>query len=139
MAFIFQSKPSIYPLKTKLKVDLEVGWIASRYRDYMKLGEIVYYWSAGNRDERGIYGWGEITSTGAFIDSKGISRVAVTCRMIFPKHINISLLLKNPALKDLQIIRSAMGTNFLLTKEEKTAINNLIQGQFGGPFVPPNN
>jgi len=139
MALIFQSKPSIYPLKTKLKVDLEVGWKASRYRPFMKRGEIVYYWSAGKRDERGIYGWGEITSAASFIDSKNTSRVAVTCRKILPKHINISILLDDPALKDLQIIRSAMGTNFLITDDENDALKTLIESLFDVSYVPPNN
>ena len=130
MVFIFQAKPAIYDLQTKLEVGREVGWLASRYRDLMKRGDIVYYWSAGDEGRRGIYGWGDITSDGAFVDSKKTYRVAVTCRKIFPHHINVKKIRKNSILSDLQILQSAMGTNFLLTEEESKALLSLVEDSF---------
>jgi hypothetical protein len=136
MAFIFQAKPSIYPLEEKLKVDREVGWLASRLRDEMKLGDIVYYWRAGEEEHRGIYGWGNITSDGPFVDSRGTYRVAVTCRKIFESHINVTELRTHPILRGLQILHNAMGTNFLITQEENDALFSLIIDKFDPSWVP---
>jgi hypothetical protein len=136
MAFIFQAKPAIYDLAARLSVGREVGWLASRYRDKMRRGDIVYYWSAGDEKRRGIYGWGEITSDNAFVDSKGSYRVAVTCRKVFPNLINVADVRANPILRDVQILRSAMGTNFLLTEEESNALRSLVEDKFGKPWAP---
>jgi hypothetical protein len=137
MAFIFQAKPNIYPIPERLDIGKAVGWLASRYKDYMHTGNIVYFWRAGDKERRGIYGWGDITSNTTFIDKKGAYRIAVTCRVIFPRHINVSSLYDDPILKDLQILRSAMGTNFLLSKEENDALIVFINGEFGDSLVPP--
>ncbi|MFC1968074.1 EVE domain-containing protein [Chloroflexota bacterium] len=136
MVFVFQAKPSIYDLTTRLEIGREVGWIASRYRDKMRSGDIVYYWGAGDKKRRGIYGWGNITSKGAFIDSKGTYRVAVTCRKIFPHHINVTELQANPILREIHILRSAMGTNFVLTHEESDALSSLIANVFDTSWIP---
>lgn len=137
MAFIFQAKPTIYDLTTRLEVSREVGWLASRYRDQMRRGDIVYFWSAGDEKRRGIYGWGDITSDGAFVDSKGTYRGAVTCRKVFPHHINVAELRADPILRDLQILRIAIGTNFLLTEEESKSLHSLVEDIFGASWIPP--
>lgn len=137
MVYIFQAKPGIYDLAERLKEGKEVGWLASRYMNKFTQSDLVYYWSAGEKDRRGIYGWGEITSDGSFIDSSGTYRVAVTCRKVFPRHLNVSKIRSYPGLKTLYILRSAMGTNFLLTDEESTALRSLIVSTFGVQWSPP--
>ena len=136
MTYIFQAKPERYDLRTRLAVGKEVGWIASRYRDQMKTGDIVYYWSAGDRDIRGLYGWGTINSESAFVDSRGTYRVLVSCKKIFPSHINYSVLIEDPILGDMQLLRSPMGTNFLLTRAESEALYALIDDRFGPAWLP---
>ena len=136
MVFLFQAKPAIYDLTTRLEVGREVGWLASWHRDKMRRGDVVYYWSAGPEKRRGIYGWGNITSDGAFVHSRTTYRVAVTCRKIFPHHINVTQLRADPILRNIQILRSAMGTNFVLTDEESKAFSSLIAGVFDSTWVP---
>lgn len=136
MTFIFQAKPAIYLLEEKLEVGKEVGWLASRYRDRMHKDDIVYYWRAGDKDKRGIYGRGYITSNGAFIDRKGTYRVAVTCKEIFQNHITIARILAHPILSEMTIVRSAMGTNFILTDEESNALSALVEEIFGIKKAP---
>jgi len=137
MQFIFQAKPTIYDVSTRLKLDQEVGWIASRYRDQMKKGDIVYIWGAGDEHRRGIYGWGEITSDGAFIDSRGNYRAAVTYRKVFPRAINVGDLREHQSLRNLLILRSAMGTNFPVTDEEHTALTEVVTEKLGAGWAPP--
>jgi hypothetical protein len=139
MTYIFQAKPERYDLRTRLMVGKEVGWIASRYRNQMRTGDIVYYWSAGDRDIRGLYGWGTITSEGAFVDSRGTYRILVTCKKIFPRHINYSVIREYPILSDMQLLVSPMGTNFLLTVEESEALSTLIEATFGSEWIPDEN
>jgi len=137
MQFIFQAKPTIYDVSTRLKPDQEVGWIASRYRDQIKKGDIVYIWSAGEEKRRGIYGWGEITSDGPFVDSHGTYRVGVTYRKVFPGPINVRDLREHPLLRNLLILRSAMGTNFPVTEEEYTALREVVTEKLGQDWAPP--
>ena len=137
MPFIFQAKPTIYDVSARLKPDLQVGWIASRYREQMKKGEIVYIWGAGEVQRRGIYGWGEITSDGPFVDTHGTYRVAVTYRKVFPRPVLVRELRDHPQLRDLLILRSAMGTNFPVTDEEHAALREVVAEKLGQSWAPP--
>jgi predicted RNA-binding protein with PUA-like domain len=58
-AWIFQAKPEQYEIKNIRENEEEV-WLVTRYRREMGRDDIVFFWRAGNRDERGIYGWGKI-------------------------------------------------------------------------------
>lgn len=62
--WIFQSTPDRYDLRNdniiiKNKTDI---WYATRYRDRMAIGEIVFFWLSGDESIKGIYGKGEIVS-----------------------------------------------------------------------------
>ncbi|MDD4108467.1 MAG: EVE domain-containing protein [Prolixibacteraceae bacterium] len=136
MTFIFQAKPSIYDISSRLKIDKEVGWLASRYKEKMQEGDVVYYWRAGEIERRGIYGWGEISSRGTFVDNQGTYRIGVRCIVLFPQHLNVSILKSHPVLKNLQILRSSMGTNFLLTEKEHESLKSLIADIYGSEWLP---
>ena len=141
MSYIFQAKPTIYELREKLVVGKEVGWLASRYYDEMKPGDIVYFWRAGEKKYRGLYGWGEITSTGVFKDRKGLYRAAVITRKVFadnepPLHINYTYFKDNQILQNMGLLQMAIGTNFRLKEDQETEINNLILEKLGTEWVP---
>jgi len=141
MAFIFQAKPSVYDLRERLSVDKDVGWLASRYYKEMKPGDIVFFWLAGDKKQRGLYGWGEISPKGVFKDSKDLYRVAVSYKKSFnemdpPSHISYKEFQKDPVLKDLTLLHMAIGTNFILSKEEYNAINELIVKHYGAEWAP---
>lgn len=128
MNFIFQAKPAIFDLRDRLKVHGENAWLASRYQREMHEGDTVYLWRAGDPSERGIYGRGTIVKP-VFTDRKNVQRVVVRYDEVFPEHISVELLKKHPVLRDLLILRNAMGTNFPLTDEQDQALSEIIASE----------
>ena len=142
MSFIFQSQPIRYDLRKVLKPGARVAWVASRYRDFMKPGEIVYLWLAGESKVRGIYGWAEITSKHPQPDANGIFRVEITYRRNFlshecGNHLTIDEIRSNNVLASMLILRVPVGTNFLLSDEENVEICQLIREKYGEDWLPP--
>jgi hypothetical protein len=138
MSFIFQSTHGFPP---EIRKDI-VLWVASRYRDQMKKGSIVYLWLADQDPEiRGIYGWGVIAAEAPVVVKKKY-RIEVRYQRLFQKnekksHISSVELKKDPVLKYMTILRMAIGTNFLLTDDEDKAIRAIIERKYGQDWLPP--
>lgn len=131
-----------YDLRKVLVPGRQVAWVASRYRDFMQPGEVVYFWLAGERDVRGIYGWGEITGERPEPDRNGILRVQVTYRRNFldhssRQHLSVGEIEADKVLAAMLILRLPMGTNFLLCEEEDAALGRLIKQKYGEDWLPP--
>jgi len=142
MSFIFQSKPIRYDLRKVLVPGFRVSWVASRYRDFMRPGEVVYLWLAGDPDSKGIYGWGEITGEQPKADDRGIFRIEITYRRNFlehpsGRHLSLEEIQGEPVLASMLILRFAAGTNFLLSEEEDAAVRRLIKEKYGPDWLPP--
>ena len=135
MAYIFQARPATYELQHRLEEGKAVNWLASRYHREMRRGDIVYLWQAGDENQRGIYGWGEITAA-PFVDSNGAYRVSVVTRKVFPHHLNVAAIRSDPDLQDLLIFRNAIGTNFRLNDAESLALRHLVTETFGEASAP---
>jgi hypothetical protein len=141
-SFIFQGVPERYDLRHKLKVGYEVSWVASRYRKDMHKDDIVYFWLGGDREYRGIYGWGVISSELPFLDDQGIYRIKVEYRKNFldhdpPAFVSSDKINQDPVLQDLLIIRMPIGTNFLLTDSQDQALRTIISEELGPIWAPP--
>jgi len=142
MSFIFQALPERYDLREKIVEGNSAWWIASKGRDRMKAGVVVYFWMAGKPEIRGIYGWGNISGE-IKQDEKGLYRVKVTYGKNFlehesvQRHITIHEIESDPVLCNLLILRAAMGTNFLLNDNEDAAIRDLIVNIYGKDWLPP--
>ena len=142
MSFIFQSRPIRYNLRKELVPGRQVAWVASRYRDFMQPGEVVYFWLSGEPDIRGIYGWGEITAEHPELDPNGIYRVRVTYRRNFldhdlKQHLSVDEIKADEVLAAMLILRLPMGTNFYLSQEENAALFDLIRKKYGEGWLPP--
>lgn len=119
-AWIFQSRPDRFDLRTELITGKNEQWLASRYRDLMEPGDIVFYWLSGEDEHKGIYGWGRISSSPA--NSRDGTSVVVHNEEKLPQHIPVEKIRATPALKELMILRIAIGTNFILHKSEAIAL-----------------
>ncbi|MEE9443351.1 MAG: hypothetical protein V3V99_11870 [candidate division Zixibacteria bacterium] len=141
MSFIFQSVPEKYDLRKHLKVGDRVAWLASRERDKMNAGNIIYFWLAGSPKHRGLYGWGQISDSHTFVDEQGVNRVKVECKKSFLAHpkrfIPSKLIQNNPVLGNNLLFRYPPGTNFLLTESEDMELRELIKHYLGGDWSPP--
>lgn len=90
----------------------------------MSTGDLVYFWMGGSESIRGIYGWGTISS--APFEKNGGYLVGIRIEKRLPKHIQIDSIRKNPELRDLLILRMAVGSNFLINRHEAAAIRNML-------------
>jgi len=140
MSFIFQAIPERYDLRERLEEGKRVAWVASRYMDQMKVGEVVYFWLAGNISHRGLYGWGKISGAPVPDEASGY-RVEVQYRRNFlahepRRHIPSETVAADPVLGGHLLFRMPIGTNFLLTDQEDTALRNLIGNELGQQNVP---
>ncbi|MCR4342439.1 MAG: EVE domain-containing protein [Patescibacteria group bacterium] len=61
--FVFQSVPERYDLREAISPGAKDTWYATRYRNKMNPGDLVFFWMAGDEHFRGLYGWGKIIST----------------------------------------------------------------------------
>jgi hypothetical protein len=126
-AWIFQGKPERYPLQKKLIERHEETWLVTRFREKMSKDDIVLLWSSGERDIRGLYGWGVITENSPnYYENWGYG-VAITYKVRFKNHISISKIEEKGILKENLIMKMPIGTNFELTKDETNAVLTLIR------------
>lgn len=125
--FIFQAVPDRYDLRLELHPGKPDTWYATRYRNDMKAGDVVFFWLGGDQGSRGLYGWGTLTS-GAYMKSEWDSHgVDVHYNVRFTKPILATDLKKEPSLKDLLIFRAPQATNFLLTEQQASALRAFVR------------
>jgi len=127
--WIFQSVPERYDLReiNNIKPGEIVTWYATRYRNEMTPGDIVYFWMGGEESIRGIYGSGVLTSP-AYVkrnwDSHGVD---VEIRARFKEPIPARVVKADLTLRGLLILRQPQATNFLLNTEEGEALSKIVK------------
>jgi hypothetical protein len=126
--WIFQSLADRYDLRdpSKIRQGGAHFWYTSRYRTEMNPGDVVFFWLAGDPDYRGIYGWGELTST-PYVNRDGAFVVDIVFKERLENYISVHEIVANPELADLLILRIPIGANFLITRPQARAIARLIK------------
>ncbi len=137
--WIFQGVPSRYDVADpeKVKQGRTEIWLASHFRESMAVGDIVYFWRAGEREKakRGLYAWGRIVGDVKYYEGWGWGiRVEYVKR--FPRFISASTLNKYPAFANHLLNRMPIGTNFSVSKDENEAIKNAILETVGKAYLP---
>jgi predicted RNA-binding protein with PUA-like domain len=125
--FIFQSLVDRYDLRDKIEPSKKDIWYATRYRNELEVGDIVFFWMGGKKELTGIYGWGKIISEPYHKDNWESYGIDVQYEYKFQSPIHISLLKKDKTLKELMVIRAPIGTNFLVTKEQANRLLQVIE------------
>lgn len=125
--WIFQSVADQQDLRTRLQEGIEDTRLASRYRQQMSVGDLVFFWLAGPDEIRGIYGWGTLLSEPEYSDERQEYRVRVHYNRRLKTHLPAKRIRQVDTLKDLLILRVPQATNFILSKEEAETIANLIE------------
>ena len=138
-AWLFQSNPVLYDLRGALRSLNEQVWSVSRYAKEIRTGDHVYLWEAGRRG--GIAGLAEIIEPGrlqpeppeqlpfarddeAFAGERVRARLRVL-RVIAPV-IPRRTIVSCPELNALGVLRCSRGTNFRLSRAERTALDSVI-------------
>jgi len=133
-AWIFQAKPEQYEIKN-IRENQRETWLVTRYRREMGKGDIVFFWRAGDRQERGIYGWGQILDgEPREIDDWGYGVSVEYCHR-FDHFISVDDLEHEGVLTDNLILRMPIGTNFRVSQEELDGLARLIVNKGEEPPV----
>jgi hypothetical protein len=143
-AWLFQSNPVLYDLRSALRSRSEQVWSVSRYAKEIKTGDRVYLWEAGRKG--GIAGVAEITEPARMLpeppEQLPFARVAEVfagdrlrarlkvLRVIEPVIPRQSIVV-SPQLHALGVLRCSRGTNFRLSLDQWQALNDLILGGDG--------
>jgi hypothetical protein len=125
--FIFQSLPDRFNLRDKLIPGSKDTWYATRYRNEMKVGDLVYFWMGGDERFRGIYGWGKIIGEPYIKKDWDSYGVDVEYMAKFKKPITSSYLKNDDDLKNLLIIRAPQATNFLVDEKQSKKLIKIIR------------
>lgn len=139
--WIFQAIPERYDLRSE-ELFMEGNhetWYATRYREWMTTGDIVFFWlgGVGIIQERGIYGWGKLTSDPYLREGWKDFGVDLIYRRRFPTPLAEPTIKQNPVLSEMLILKVRTGTNFLLSAEEAQALLTLSkQHDPDGPALP---
>lgn len=128
--WIFQCKKEKYDISSSevLFSGMTGWWKANQYRSDMSVGDVVFFWLAGDAHYRGIYGRGEITSKPYQWQSeskKGYS-VDVICSRRLDQPILATDVKSVRDLASIQILNMPMGSNFLLSKSEGLILEELF-------------
>ncbi|OMP94784.1 EVE domain-containing protein [Raoultella terrigena] len=134
--WIFQCKKERFDIsEPHILFDGMIGWwTANQYRSEMRPGDMIFFWLAGDKKYRGIYGIGELTSTPyqwEKEDNKSFS-VNIKCNKRLNPYLPIIEIQKNKALQSLQILNMPMGSNFLLNKSEGQIIEEMAGKHING-------
>lgn len=125
--FIFQSVPTRFDLREKLRPGDKETWYATRYRNDMHPGDLVFFWMAGEEDIRGLYGWGHIVSTPYIKEEWDSHGVDISYEVKFEEPILASTLRDDPVLGQMLIFRAPQATNFLLTDAQVAQLEARIK------------
>ncbi len=149
--WLFQANPRYFDLEAevqKVQPGAEDSWTVTRYQGEMRSGHKVLLWQGGER--AGIYAVGELSSEPhphtwegdrpPWVEArKGTPReewrVVFRYSQILPAPLLKSTLLEHPVLRDMQILRAPIGTNFRITKEEWEILQGLLDRQPTGGML----
>src|SRR5712692_2241972 len=101
--WIFQSVIERQDLRETLQEQKDDTRLASRYRQQMSPGDLVYFWLAGDERIRGIYGWGELRSTPYLTDDGQEFRIKVRYLKRLQSPLSAVKIRATPPLQELMI------------------------------------
>jgi hypothetical protein len=125
--FVFQSVPERYDLRKVIQPKESDTWYATRYRNEMHVGDLVFFWMAGDEYFRGLYGWGRISKPPYLKEGWDSHGVEVRYEAKFKKPILAKRLRDDEMLSDMLIFRAPQATNFLLTADQAKRLVRLIR------------
>jgi len=124
--WLFQAVPERYDLREQMIAGRTVTWYATRYRNLMAPGDVVFFWLGGDEALRGIYGWGKLTTEPYVRRSWKSYGVDVHYEQRFDPFLPEAKIAADPNLKDLLIFRARQATNFHLSSDEARALARLV-------------
>lgn len=125
--FVFQSVPERYDLRKAVLAGSRDTWYATRYRNEMHSGDLVFFWMAGDEHFRGLYGWGRIASAPYLKSGWDSHGVDVDYEVRFTRPILARTLRDDAVLAEMLIFRAPQATNFLLSPQQAKRLIQLVR------------
>ena len=125
--FLFQSVPERYDLRDAVRPGGRDTWYATRYRNEMRPGDLVFFWMGGDEHFRGLYGWGRLTSEAYLKSGWDSYGVDVVYEIKFRRMISARSIRDDEKLADLLIFRAPQATNFLLSPEDAKRLVRVVE------------
>ena len=137
--WIFQANPDKYRINNSLESENEEFWNLNQHKDKVSVGDRVLIWISGT--EAGIYAIGTVMSPPVLMSDSltGQSywippsdgripklRVRVRYDRILKDPLGKAFLLADLRLRNLSILRSWRATNFIVTDDEWSAIQDFL-------------
>ena len=130
--WLVQANPKIWNLEdnlTRWKIGEVEDWTLSRYRNRVTPGDRVAIWQAGPKS--GLYALGTINAKPHKRDN-GELAIDIRLDKKLGAYVPRDVVRNTPGLEALQVVRSPQGTNFTVTPEEWTHIEELANGAGNG-------
>lgn len=140
--WIFQGNPKFYDVRAAVRALREETWLVTGYRNAIKPGDRVYLWESGA--EGGVIAVGEVLDSPSVrpipeVDKPFVRdpskfagdkvRVKVRIDHVLDPVLTRIQVAKDPALRNLAILRFANATNFPVTPDEAEVLDDLIKGE----------
>ena len=125
--FVFQSVPERYDLRKVIRVGAKDTWYATRYRNEMHPGDLVFFWMGGDQHFRGLYGWGRLESPPYLKPGWDSHGVDVKYEAKFERPVSSKTLRDDTELSEMLIFRAPQATNFLLSPSQSERLVRLIK------------
>jgi predicted RNA-binding protein with PUA-like domain len=135
--WIFQANPEIHDIDSAVGALTELNWLVNQHRDAIRAGDQVFLWRSG--PPAGVVAVATVLCDPVILPENEPEKLyhrqpskfsgeQVRVRLRIDRKLETLLprsqLVSEPKLKNLSILRSPMGTNFPVSAEEATIINN---------------
>jgi MoxR-like ATPase len=139
-AFIFQASPAYYDISSAVRELAEMNWSVRQSPKQIHAGDRVYIWESG--PAAGVIAEGTILTDPAVLpeqegsqfirDASKFEGEALRVRLSIDRVIDPTLarvaMLDHPVLGNLGVIKFSNSTNYRLSEEEDTALQEMIAG-----------
>ena len=137
--WIFQANPELYDIDGALRELPEFSWLVKQHADAIRANDRVYLWRSGRR--AGIIGEAQILGDPAeFEEADAEARFNVDQSKFQGPRLRVKLrvlrrvdppvyrdrILQEPRLQELSILRAPQATNFVVTSEQASVLDELI-------------
>ncbi|TNE38150.1 MAG: EVE domain-containing protein [Alphaproteobacteria bacterium] len=122
--WILQARPDQFDLRTKIINGESTPWHVSRYQNQVRKGDLALFWLAGH--DRGIYGWGTITSNPIPTGGKNGEfefQVQYNAKFLFPIPLELVQRVLTP---EHRLFTVKTGSIFDISSAEFLDLSNLI-------------
>ena len=137
-AWIFQSNPQFFDIASAVRSLPEMNWTVAQGRNLLHAGHHVYIWQSGA--DGGVIAEGTVLTEPAMLpDQEGQEfirdaekfegeqlRVRLSIDHVLDSPLSRNRLKDHPVLRNLGILRFANATNYNISAEEDTALQDLI-------------